>query len=283
MENASKALIIVASVLIGIMLLSFMVYVFSQFSHTARSTDERLAERDIEAFNAKFDGYSTIQLNDEMEVDTVRKTVGGEFKRDYVSIYELFKRNPSYNENNEDYDTMTECVRYNYPQALIEASQSLNTVSDVVTAINDAIDVNDRNNNGYLYSDKGVETKNSVEIIVDLGNDHKINGFRYLVIEPSKFVKAKYVYGFNFTPSSKETNINTLTQFYNEDGLNGKAIKVYSLLEEFRETKNFDYENRTYTVYKYYFIGEKNINPDTGLIDSVRFTLVEDENFDRPV
>ncbi len=277
MENASKALIIVASVLIGIMLLSFMVYVFSQFSHTARSTDERLAERDIEAFNAKFDGYSTIQLTDTMEVDTVRKTVGGEFKREYVPINKLFET-----------DILVE--KDYYPQALIDASQSLNTVSDVVTAINDAIDVNDRNNNGYLYSDNGVETKNSVEIIVDLGSEsgNWIDSKRYLVIEPSKFVKAKYIYGFTnieFNPSSKEENISNLTQFYEirNNRLNERAIKVYSLLEKFRETKNFDYENRTYTVYEYYFTGTTHLNLDTGLIDYVRFTLVEDKNFDKPV
>ena len=32
-------------------------------------------------------------------------------------------------------------------------------------------------------------------------------------------------------------------------------------------------------IYKYYFFGEISFNNDTGLVDTVKFTLVEDSKF----
>lgn len=47
-----------------------------------------------------------------------------------------------------------------------------------------------------------------------------------------------------------------------------------------RDSKVISYDNRTYTVYKYYFVGSYQINESTGLIETVKFTLYKDNFFD---
>ena len=57
MENASKALIMAAGVLIGIMVLSLFVYLIFTFgSNTARIYDEQ-AKQQLEEFNSQFTAY----------------------------------------------------------------------------------------------------------------------------------------------------------------------------------------------------------------------------------
>ncbi|MBR2289639.1 MAG: hypothetical protein IJ867_03295 [Clostridia bacterium] len=69
MENASKALIIAASVLIAIMLMSFMLYTFRRFATIARNTEADMSELEIQAFNSKFIHYETGGVHD-IKVDT---------------------------------------------------------------------------------------------------------------------------------------------------------------------------------------------------------------------
>lgn len=283
MENASKALIIVASTLIGVMLLSFMVYMFKRFNTTAKETDARLEQREIDEINSKFLGYET----------------GGEHTDgDSFTI--------TYNRQHGSSSTTVDSKQYKYGQlfgsatglpptiftsdehyrkSLIVASQSLNVVSDVVSAINDAIDTNNRNNNNYKYN--SLEVQNSVEIIVDLGsyytefNFNKIgsNQYRYLVIEPNENVNPKYVYGFSASEISDDKQSNVNLNFVNS-GANRNNINVYDMLTELRDTHVIRDSLKTYTVYKYYFYGEIRKNDFTGLIESVKFTLTKDNNFD---
>ena len=264
MENASKALIFAASILIGVMLLSFLVYIFGRFGDTAKVTDEKLSQRVIDSFNAKFSSYETggnHSVSDKIGITTVKSD--GTSETIYKKYSDIFSS--SYSNN----------------RALISVSQRLNTVADVVSAINDAIDVNDRNNDGYLYN--GLEVQNSVEIIVDLGSEYyskfnfnKIDGtpYQYLVIEPNKSVRAKNVYGFNSLKNTKEERVDN---FIIKDE---NTINVYDMLEELRDTKVISDKNKKYTVYKYYFFGEVFKNEYTDLVDSVRFTLVKDKKFD---
>ena len=290
MENASKALIIVASVLIGIMLLSFMVYMFKRFNTTAKDTDTRLEERTIEEINSKFVGYETgsHSLDDIYTITYARQNAGGSVVSNNYKYKELFgtASNPSKTITNDE----------DYRKSLRVAAQDLNNVSDVVSAINDAIDVNSKNSNNYLYN--SVEIQNSVEIIVDLGekeykdfNFNKVAGtttqFQNLIIEPNRNVKAKYVYGFNkmfsgqnvLTGMTKKTRAQNLV-FENDKTKSGfNAVKVYDMLKELRDTKLIQDGLKSYTVYKYYFFGTVNHNSDTGLIDSITFNLVKDYSF----
>jgi lipopolysaccharide export LptBFGC system permease protein LptF len=57
MENASKALIIAASVLIGVMILSLGVYLVVAFGHSAAEINEQNRENQIAQFNSQFTQY----------------------------------------------------------------------------------------------------------------------------------------------------------------------------------------------------------------------------------
>lgn len=57
MENASKALIMVASVLIGIMLLSVMIYVFRAGAKVNEAYDNNQISNQLELYNSKFEYY----------------------------------------------------------------------------------------------------------------------------------------------------------------------------------------------------------------------------------
>lgn len=57
MENASKALIMAASVLIGILILSLVVYLFTSFAGTSAQIHEENAKKQIDQFNSQFTSY----------------------------------------------------------------------------------------------------------------------------------------------------------------------------------------------------------------------------------
>ena len=95
MENASKALIMAAGVLIGIMLLSFMIYIFKSFGDTSKETERRMSEREIEAFNAKFNNYETggnHNLNDEIGYN-IYESDGSQSTLKYEKYSTIFKDN----------------------------------------------------------------------------------------------------------------------------------------------------------------------------------------------
>ncbi len=57
MENASKALIMAASILIGIMILSLMVYLFTTFGATSAELHKQQATDRLNQFNSQFTSY----------------------------------------------------------------------------------------------------------------------------------------------------------------------------------------------------------------------------------
>ena len=57
MENASKALIMVAGVLIGILIISLAVYLFVDFGTRASEVNSKVAEQQVVQFNNKFTSY----------------------------------------------------------------------------------------------------------------------------------------------------------------------------------------------------------------------------------
>ena len=57
MENASKALIMAAEVLIGILILSLMVYLFVSFGSSAAEVNEEVDKTRLAEFNSQFDKY----------------------------------------------------------------------------------------------------------------------------------------------------------------------------------------------------------------------------------
>lgn len=57
MENASKALIMAAEVLIGILVISLMVYLFVSFGSNASKISDQIDESKLSQFNSQFDKY----------------------------------------------------------------------------------------------------------------------------------------------------------------------------------------------------------------------------------
>ncbi len=57
MENASKALIIVAGVFIGLLLLSVMIYVFRQGARVNETFDQKQITNQLELYNSRFEEF----------------------------------------------------------------------------------------------------------------------------------------------------------------------------------------------------------------------------------
>ena len=57
MENASKALLMAASVLIGVLILSLAVYLFTSFGSTSAELHKQQDEQRLEQFNTQFSSY----------------------------------------------------------------------------------------------------------------------------------------------------------------------------------------------------------------------------------
>lgn len=57
MENASKALLMAAGVLIGILIISLAVYLFVSFGSTSAEIHKQNDEQQIEQFNSQFTSY----------------------------------------------------------------------------------------------------------------------------------------------------------------------------------------------------------------------------------
>lgn len=58
MENASKALIIAAEILIGVILLTLLVYAFYSMASFSKSVNENIDVKNISEFNAQFEIYN---------------------------------------------------------------------------------------------------------------------------------------------------------------------------------------------------------------------------------
>lgn len=67
MENASKALFMAAGVLLGILLLSVMIYVFRQGSRVNQTYDQKQITNQLELYNSQFEHYDR-DNNNVMEV-----------------------------------------------------------------------------------------------------------------------------------------------------------------------------------------------------------------------
>ena len=101
MENASKALLIAAAVLIGVMLLSTMVYLFMNFGNFSSTTYSKIEQAQLDQFNIKFLQYtgSTLQIDDwgnEKTVDVLCTT------HDIISLANLARQN-NINQGSQDY------------------------------------------------------------------------------------------------------------------------------------------------------------------------------------
>ena len=95
MENASKALMIGASVLIGILILSLGVYLFIFFSNYVGNAQEQMSASELAEFNdkyMKYDGKSNLTIQDVITVKNLalennKSHFGYNFSTDRASKY----------------------------------------------------------------------------------------------------------------------------------------------------------------------------------------------------
>ena len=71
MENASKALIIAGEVLIGIMVLTLMIYIFSAFGNFSSNMHESMVKSQIAQFNENFFTYENRTIITATEIVTI--------------------------------------------------------------------------------------------------------------------------------------------------------------------------------------------------------------------
>lgn len=240
MENASKALIFAGSILITLMIIGVAVYIFQRGQNLNDNTASRAENAEIQSFNAQFSSYETVWNN------------GATFSDKHS--------------------------RYTAPS-------TLNTIADVISAVNLASSTNSQNNYGYSYYEtRGgfVETINAVEVIIDMSTNTHENLNKYYLIEPHQSVKPNYIYGTDnissteLSATARATRISNFSSgfsSYNETSCN-------ELLRILNESKLVMHNNSNYTIYRYYFEGEYSLNEQSGLINSLKFTLVEDTGFD---
>lgn len=89
MENASKALLMATSVLIGVLLLSLMAYLFLFMSNYAGTVQDNLNAKEIYEFNVQFQQYEDREDLTAHEVQTIINLV-----ENYNSKFDAKERDP---------------------------------------------------------------------------------------------------------------------------------------------------------------------------------------------
>lgn len=90
MENASKALLMAAGVLIGLLLLTLAVYLFTTFGANAREIRNEINSAQLTEFNAKFNVYA-----DRKDITIYN----------IISLANLAKENNEYHKDDSNYNT----------------------------------------------------------------------------------------------------------------------------------------------------------------------------------
>lgn len=111
MENASNALLMAGAVLIGVLILSAGVYLFTQFSSTSHQISEQLTASQISQFNSqftKYEGREDITAHDVVSICNLAKQNNKQYYEDsgsnsdpypyYIEV--SLKKAGTYNSNN---------------------------------------------------------------------------------------------------------------------------------------------------------------------------------------
>lgn len=116
MENASKALIMASSVLLGVMIMSIAVYLFSTYAQYSSDTYAKIESTKTAEFNANFLKYygktSYVKINDDGSkidvTETIKCTV-----HDIITLANLAQQNNKYYQvdNLTDYNLNTFYIR----------------------------------------------------------------------------------------------------------------------------------------------------------------------------
>ena len=81
MENASKALIMAAEILLGVLLLSLLAMVFYGFNNYQSEVDKNQSAKELYEFNAKFQAYESYEYLTPQDVLSISNMVKDYNKR----------------------------------------------------------------------------------------------------------------------------------------------------------------------------------------------------------
>ena len=114
MENASKALLMAATVLVGVLLLSLGVYLFTVFGNFSADMTKELNQKDIDEFNAQFLRHESYQdANTGKWKNTCRA-------QDIITIANIAKEN----NNKYNYTTADANSGYYYVKVIVKQGHS---------------------------------------------------------------------------------------------------------------------------------------------------------------
>ena len=197
MENASKALIMAGGVLIGVLLLSVMVYLFNSAGSMAQTYDQSQSQRRLEYFNSKFLGYNKV----------INGTSRGNNVSEVVSAVNLaFDYNNSFTSFNGDYDTIQRClivicdahgnVKYQLPNNYKQKNRILDVSANKDITLNDFMRLYVTSDGSFTQDSSGTKISEMKIAKVPYGDYVGVEEYDYQIKENPEVV---YKYGFETT------------------------------------------------------------------------------------
>lgn len=135
MENASKALLMAAAVLIGILVLTLIVYLYANFSAIKADSVEKMNQTSLDAFNGKFlayDGRTDLTYYDIANIATMVKNYNDEIGNDDENKIVIVIGNTTINLTNSNtwYNRLMKAFK---DQDSVDNIMKTDTVSDSAT------------------------------------------------------------------------------------------------------------------------------------------------------
>lgn len=115
MENASKALLMAASLLIGLIIFVIFIYEMTIMSDTSNAVNDEMRKKQISEFNAQFEGFANRRngyLKEELEEKHKRPIENTISVQDLVALCNLTRE---WNQNNESDQIEITIINGNMP------------------------------------------------------------------------------------------------------------------------------------------------------------------------
>ena len=119
MENASKALIMAATILLGVMIIAIGVYLFSSYAQYSSNTYKKIEQAQIDQFNSQFLKYYgseeiTLKKYDASDSDISQKKIVSILcsAHDIISLANLAQKNNQYYEIENEVTEGSEASNY---------------------------------------------------------------------------------------------------------------------------------------------------------------------------
>ena len=108
MENASKALVMAAEVLIGIMIISLGVYLFATYSQTSKEIFDKRTEQQIVQFNTRYTQYvgKELTIYDVRTIATYANSDNQDIESDSEKINVYLQGNNVTNKTSSEWDSI---------------------------------------------------------------------------------------------------------------------------------------------------------------------------------